>query len=270
MNSRYATIEEIVLDALVDEGEVNATHKFQRYLRWAIRGAEDLVFDGIIRTTKTVELIPNGYRAADLPKDFLDWLAIGLKPTSSSEHVVMFVNDPTLSLFLQRNDCGDLLPNQDCLDDSSQSNLFSLGPFLSNYGSGRDKFRNGSYVGAEYGAGGGNPGPGFTIDNNRNQILFGSMIDGLDSNGPIIMEYQPTFYKADGKTEVHVYTREAIVAYIHWKRAEAKEYIPANAKERSRREYFNERRRATNRIKAIPISDLLNAVRKNNMQAPKT
>jgi hypothetical protein len=142
--------------------------------------------------------------------------------------------------------------------DDSDSLLYGYDSYL---------FRNYVYStsdGRMYGLGGGFYSGEFRFDMENNRIILSS-----DSNVEnIYMEYvADEALTAD--PSVHVYAEEALRKYIYWSIVQKKANVPANEKERARRDYYNELRLANSRLKSFSKEEALKTIRKNFRQSPK-
>jgi hypothetical protein len=105
----------------------------------------------------------------------------------------------------------------------------------------------------------------FRIDKERNKIQFAS---GLDSQS-IVMEYIANISQVDGNYVVHPYLVECLKAYIDWASIRRLRSVSPSEKEMCRRDYYNERRRASERFSNFTIEEAMQMTRKAFKLAPK-
>jgi hypothetical protein len=119
-------------------------------------------------------------------------------------------------------------------------------------------------AGRLYGLGGGFQNGEFRINLDQNRIE----LSNANNVSEIVMEYIADEARSTNP-QVHVYTEEALRAYMYYKIIERKKNVPANEKARARAEYYNERRLANSRMKTFTREEALKTIRKNYKQAPK-
>lgn len=124
-------------------------------------------------------------------------------------------------------------------------------------------FANGSY-GQLYGLGGGQRYGEYRINWDESRIEF----SGNNKIKQVVMEYLTSSYKNANPT-IHTYAEEALRAYIYYRLIERKSSVPLGEKQRARKEYYNELRKAKSRLSSFTKEDALQVIRKNFKQSPK-
>lgn len=84
----------------------------------------------------------------------------------------------------------------------------------------------------------------------------------------MVLEYLTDNY-LDASPLIHTYAEEALRAYIYYRLIERKASVPMGEKQRARKEYYNELRKAKARLSSFTKEDALQVIRKNFKQSPK-
>lgn len=245
MARNTVTISQIVNDFMlgIDSDDYANNVSDVTVRNYALRGVREMGFD-ILKRIKSAQLTLGANNAVSLPVDFVDMLKIGTIGSDGLFYVYGENKNMNLS-------------NVTPIDDSD-SLLYGYDSYL---------FRNYVYStsnGRMYGLGGGFYSGEFRFDMENNRIILSS-----DSNVEnIYMEYvADEALTAD--PSVHVYAEEALRKYIYWSIVQKKANVPANEKERARRDYYNELRLANSRLKSFSKEEALKTIRKNFKQSPK-
>ena len=264
---QYNSIENIVNNFMHSIDNDNFVHGIarSRVVYHAKRGVQEFRFD-VLNEIIAIELELNPSLTIPLPHDYINYVRISWVDECGKLHPLAVDNSLNLSqAYLQDNDYNFLFDNQgdilqgthiqnrqecsrqpfgynslvDYTLDGPNSYVFPYywqsGPFNTN----RSKiFKNGSYK----------------IDREAGVIQFSSNVDGRI----IVLEYisDGLFQRADNQAKMHKFAEEAIYSYIYYKLVERRRNIPANEKERARREFYNNRRIAKRRIKPIRHEEL--------------
>jgi hypothetical protein len=145
----YSTVDSIVRGALADIGENSISSKYQRFLHWALEGIMDWNFDSA-QEVKTVKLEMNDIKQIEIPKDFVDWVKVGILCGDKIKTLSVSDNIP---LIHDKDDCGNPKPFNkcDCSVNTIPDNCETYGGY--HFHNFIDD--NGSHLGGIYGHGGG-------------------------------------------------------------------------------------------------------------------
>lgn len=253
----HIELKEIIY-AYMDEARQNGS-VFRRLWGIAVRGVTELSLD-IIPNIKTCRLCVDGNKTAQLPEDYINWSKVGV--LNSVGEVATLKHNPNLTLYAA-NDTNRLSKNTDSVgvDLGRISDLFYL-----------------NYFDAEYRYGGVNL---FGLSGNEATKIGDFRIDDqcgvmvLDNSFPtdyVIMEYVAA-PSEDCGYKVPVQAQEALIAWISWRdinQQAASRNVSIYDKERRRKEYYNQKRLARERIKPIRIQDIYNVSQDAIRLVPKT
>lgn len=242
MASNYTTISQIVENFMIQRGEDDYTKYAERgqIRHWALMGYRELQSD-ILGEIKQVELPLTSNPYVDFPDDYLDYTFIGVKGEDCRIHPLG-----------QRENMyfGSCVP-------SATSAISSI-PWVY-YGTGV-----GQNYGIPTGRNANNPRGMYRVDKENNRLELSSQIDG----DAIVLEYiADASLNAD--PTVHKYAEMALYSYIYHRIVSRKVSVPANEKERARREYITEKKLARRRLAAVTTEEILEALRTSVKQAPK-
>lgn len=221
-------------------------------------------------TLKSLRLtIDTDTNSVDFPEDFVDYSKIGILDSQCNVRTLGRNDKLNISSDLLLDSNGNKLLDSDGIelttetpcDPQSQSQTFYedflSGSLYYNY------YRNGS-VGQLYGAPTGQNRLGeYRIDYENSRIEFASVI-----KSEIILEYIAD-ESMKSNPLIPVKLVEALKQYTYWKMICFKSNVPIGEKERARREYFNEKRLAKQRMKSAKLYELVQAARTGSKQAPK-
>lgn len=199
----------VVHSVAADLGETS-TKYYQKYLKWAFDCYRELNLF-ILPCIKTVVLTVNDNLTVDLPDDYVNYTAIGVK---IGRHLYLLGRDDKL-LFNQAEDC-EVPIDQVVAKPDHFAGLF---PYYYFFGG---AFRNGQYVGEQYALGGGWSRKGYyRINESERKIQFGSMVPKTE----VILEYKSTGVDCDGSVEIPYEAISAMTSFIHWQRIEHDESL---------------------------------------------
>tara|TARA_R110000751_G_scaffold115_1_gene457 strand:+ start:640 stop:1458 length:819 start_codon:yes stop_codon:yes gene_type:complete len=272
MSRNYIPLTQVIDDFIItlDNDDYANTASDTIIRTHALRGIREMGFDlsKVIRSLK-INVNTNN-NTATLPDDYVDWTKIGVVGSDGLVYVLGENKNLNYSQIYSTNAAGNTSDSDgDGLLDREDSKGATAGAT-----GGADSL-NDSYpfynylhdndVGTLYGAGGGNYRGEFRINPDQNRIE----LKGNSSMTQIVMEYVADEARSANPT-IHAYIEEALRSYMYYKIIERKSSVPAGEKARARSEYYNERRKATSRIKSVTKEEILKTIRKNFKQAPKT
>tara|TARA_B100000497_G_C7691985_1_gene421076 strand:+ start:2346 stop:3107 length:762 start_codon:yes stop_codon:yes gene_type:complete len=251
--SQYVTIDEVVRSVLIEEGQYT-NHKLLQYTDFAVRTLKELNFD-VVQNIRSIELVPHDVNKTryDLPQDFVNYVKIGI---CTNGVVAPLGEAPGLCLVESYDDCGYVVSRTP--DVSFETPIDTVYWF--------EGLKNGEFVGKRFGARGGQNSKGYyRVDRENNQLL----VDSIAAGSTIIMEYISDGTTADGNMKVHSFAEEALRSGIRHRSLRSKRNIPANEKELSRRDFYNEKRLARARMKSFNKDEAMQMARKGFQSAPK-
>lgn len=260
------TLDQVVREYIIEKND-DTQHNYARLLQLGIHGLRELTMD-VSGSPKIIGLTVKDDLTVDLPKDYIRYMKIGVCG-GNGEINAMGLNSE-LCLPRTADECGN--PTIELNPPSSVSMINEpLGAFgyvgYNQFSEGlSNNFRNGEIVGRFYGLGGGQNQVGeYRVDVERGKIQFGS---GISSHN-IILEYLADVKAVDGSYSIHPYLVECIKAYIAWSSIRRIRSISSQEKEMARRDYYNERRIASERFSNFTLEEAKQMTRKAFKLAPK-
>ncbi len=257
------TVDQIIREFMIEVGDSNE-NKYARYLQHAISGLREFNFDlaqGSDGVPTPALLTINDNQTVDLPKDFINYTAIGVLDAAGTLHSLGLNNamrrDNTV------NNCGDPTLPAPLTGNQSVNGMF--GGALISWEGFADNFRNGEVVGRFFGIGGGTNAYGYyRINKQTAQIELGGVNATL-----IYLEYLSDLQFVGGEYLVHPFCVEALKCYMYWKMNSRNDRKSGVAKQESRQEYFNEFARAKARFNSFTVDEWRDSFRRYNMQAAR-
>jgi hypothetical protein len=262
-NYQYVTLKEIINNFIMsrDPDDYMATTPRFKILYQAMRGLREFYFD-ILREIRAIELELSPNLTVTLPPDFINYVRISWVDEEGQLHPM--AEDKRMSIaagYLQDNDYQILFDSDGyVLEDSGRptqtdnTNLHGLdGGYTQSYQFSSNRFKpnkdtSNSFTNGRY-----------IIDKNRGVIEFGS--DAMGRH--IVLEYisDGLFTGFEGRPEedirIHKFAESAILDYIFYELLKNRRNVPQNEKARSRKEYFNSRKNAKQRINSLRKDELL-------------
>lgn len=253
----HIELKEIIY-AYMDEARQNGS-VYRRLWGIAVRGVTDLSLD-VIPNVKTRRLCVDGNKTAQLPEDYINWSKVGV--LNSVGEVATLKHNPNLTLY-GANDINRLSKNTDSVgvDMGRISDLFYLNYFDSDY-----NFGNVNLFGIS-----GNEAT--KIGDFRIEEECGVLV--LDNNFPtnyVILEYLAA-PSEDCGYKVPIQAQEALVAWLSWRdinQLAASRNVSIYDKTARRKEYYNQKRLARERMKPIRLQDIYNVSQDAIRLVPKT
>jgi hypothetical protein len=234
---------------------------YKKYLQYAILGFQDLNLF-VNQSVKVAYLTVGANKTAPLPDDYITYTKIGY---NNGGVVATLGLNNDLMMPHQTNDCGDLVNDNlgDCGNESSGDSsavVPSFGYYFSAH------YRNGQFVGEQYGGAGGRHNDGtYRIDEERRLIVFNSEVAASE----IILEYKSSGIKGDGSTMVKREFIPAIRAYIHWQRRAYNDNVAESKKRELRDQYYLEFDMVKGLEGSFTIEEYLDSTRGTFRQSPK-
>jgi hypothetical protein len=249
------------LDSIVKEylTEINDNNlaRYRQIYTLAVSGLREFNMD-TTGVPKIAELEILSTDRADLPSDYLQYTRIALCGRDGRLHSLGRNDD--LCLNRSFDDCGNVERHTGGNDNSGDWMPWTIDGLVDNY-------RNGELMGRFFGIGGGNNANGYyRVDKANNQILFGNLAANTES---VIMEYIADISAIDGDFEVHPFVIEALKGWIRYKYFNNNPNSSLGRIDMAKRDYFREKRLASERFGATTVNDWLEAFRFGNKAAPK-
>lgn len=255
--AKYKELKDIIY-AYMDEAMQNGS-VFRRLWGIGVRGIEDLGMD-VIPNIKTCRLCIDGNKTAQLPEDYINWSKVGV--LNAVGEVATLKHNSSLTLY-GANDVNRLSKNTDSVgvDLGRVSDLFYLNYFDGDYNYGNvNLFGISGNEATKIGD--------FRVDEQCGVIV-------LDNNFPtdyVIIEYLAA-PSEDCGYKVPIQAQEAVVAWLSWKdtnQLAASRKVSIYDKTARRREYYNQKRLARERLKPIRLQDIYNVSQDAIRLVPKT
>lgn len=244
----FQSLDQCVRSALMDIGETMS--RYEQFKHYAIEGYREIHFD-LIQEIKTVKLPLTGWRAAEWPVDYVDFVMIGVEIDNK---IQCFTNDERISLFREDADeDGDI-------DDLTAVATQPVGDVLSDrYWFYNQLNSNGEYKGQMYGLTVKDNGVGYwKMNRERREIQFSPFVDGSTE---IYLEYISDGYDPKVSTVVNMYAAKLIKLYIHWMRLHYAKSSTIAEKQTAERLYYVEYGKVQDRLNPITVADVLECAR---------
>lgn len=248
------TLDSIVRGCLMDIGAGLERH--EQFLHWAITSHKKLCMDIVPQSIKTVELPLTAWKSIEWPKDYLDWVMIGVRVNgivrsfTNDENIALAFDDADSDGFPDVNTSIDnftLDPTTDPTDPFVPEQLFFWG-----------LTSRGEDAGQMYGLTVKGNGVGYIkINNERQEIQFAPTIA---AGTTIYLEYLSSGYDPTKITMVHAYAEDAIRNYIHWMRLKFSK-APRVEVKMAMDDYYAELNRTITRMRPITVADVLEVIR---------
>lgn len=235
---------------------------------FALRGIREIGFD-FGRKVRSLKLSIESNNTVTLPDDFVDMIKIGIVDSNGVIRVMGENKNLNYSQSYSNNNVA--VGNASLADGTPPNRIDSKGATSdspagssSDYPYVFDNYVFAGGAGALYGLGGGARIADYRMNLDQNRIE----IEANSGYSQIVLEYIADEARSSDP-EVHVYSEQALVAYMYYKIIERKSTVPAAEKARARQEYYNERRKANARMSSFTKEEALRTIRKNFKQVPK-
>jgi len=254
---KTVTLDYIVKNVIA-QLEESSLRRYQTYLQYAIRGVRELTLGSANSQSLKIKQLPMlSNKAINLPSDYVSYSKVGV---CVNGRVVVLGLDKTLCLNAAQDECGD--PLEIAMENVDNPNyvFFSFGYPFSGY------YHNNQYVNSIFGLGGGFNSRGYFRENlEKNQIQFSSEVPNED----IVLEYISDGMNPDGSAVIPIEATEYLIAFVNWKRVQAKKGSSQAEIEQWRRDTMI----AFRNVKHINLSftpeEYLDNYRSNVFQTPK-
>lgn len=255
----YATVDQIVRSALIDLGNISL-HHYPRFLNWALDCVQDWNMDSA-KEVKTVKLTMNDIKQVELPRDFVDWVKVGIQ--CGDRIKIMGVREDMNRLH-NTDDCGNPKPfdNCNCTANTLPPDYTLFGGYYF------FDYRNdyGEFTGGLYGYGGGyNQNGYFQVDRTNGVLQFTSDVN----NTNIYLEYISTGFNPNQQSVVNQYARKCIKWYVHWMYYTFSKGAASGDAQKWELLYREELHNARFRLMDLTIEDIIGLSRQSYGQSPK-
>lgn len=258
----YRTLTEIVNDALSDN-ELGQHQQF-RFMRWGMKYAEEVHFDHL-RDIRTVRLNMQPWKAVELPKDCVDWVAVGLQYGSD---IAMFTNDKNIALEFDLDTTnGQQLPNSEPNYNLEQSQVLEDGsafiPFLNISSLGED-------TGRLFGLQVKDNSLGYFTENTNKDVselqFKGNLINTANH---VYLMYISNIWDPEEETLIHPMMAEYIVAGINKEYTSRKTNLSSFEKDAAADEFTRQFYRLQDNKWELSVADVLEYFKVGYRMGPK-
>lgn len=233
------SLNNIVSEVMSDIKEFTS-HDRLNYLKWVIRGVDDLRATlpmHCINDFQVERLILNDVNSAELPADFIDWKVVGYDLDGVAYGLV---SNPAI-VKLDEPTC----------ETPVNPNTEKKTPTIP------------SHFGAPAG-----------ISKNDFRIILSkaSYVIQFNNKMPvstIYVEYLSSGVSLNGETFVERQYKEALIAFVLWKRIDNDPSIPFGEKQRKERIFYDRKRELFYMRNTYTIAEIINAFRSGYAQTPK-
>ena len=243
---RYITIDKVIRESLFMSGQ-DTTHDYQRLYQIAVNGARNITSD-IYAPLQVTTITVGSNSRAPMPSNYFELSRMAVLRYTDNELSPLRPNNEiplTDDVFVKNSFTND----QDNVVEGQYYRYLS-GYDYKHYGVGGGQNRNGDY----------------RIDHAKSEFVFNAELSGSE----IIIEYVPTeILNEKGEVMIHIDTKDALLAYLHWRVTMWKDHRNASLIQFWRRSWLNESDVARARVKSFTLDEAYNAIRTQNTQTAK-
>jgi len=255
-NYQYVKLEDIINNYVMSRTTDDYTASIPRFqiVYQARRGMRELYYD-IVREVRRIELELSPSLSVILPPDFVSYVRICW--VDDNGHLHPLAVDSSLNLaaaYLQADNYEYLYDDEGCVligsgvrentsDTMTVEELSRVGYGFSPNKDMSKVFKNGK----------------FRMDKEAGVIEFGQDVRGKN----IVLEYisDGLFTGCEGRPEkdvrIHKFAEEALMNFIYYALIRQMRNVPANEKQRAKKEFYNMRRITKRRINTLRQEDIL-------------
>ncbi len=251
----FEELDKIVRSALLDIGENES--RYEQFLHWGLDAVRDL-HSGHIQVVKTKELQVSPYKVADIPKDCMEVLNVGIK---HGDRLLIFRRDDAL-WFRKAKDTN--IPTTSVITPLSSlavtpSFNYYLSSFINNYGESIGRMFGWQVDKEHIGY--------FRINYACTEIQFNQAT--LMNGDKVYLEYISDGYEPDAQTLVPKVASMAVRTYIHWMRLQHNDKVFPVAK-RQAKLLFEEQINMLNwKMNPITLEDIREVLQERFHMTPK-
>lgn len=249
-----------IIKGFLNEREEETSHNYARMLRIAVDGLNELYIDhaGLSKVVKLT--VDTNNWTANIPKDFITHNRVSV---CIGERLYPLSEDNGICVTAEYDDCG---APADRPNYPYGANLNNMSYYYNSFYYQNSNWRNGEFIGRQYGAGAGVSVYGrYRMDLNNGWIQFQS----LRHFDHVILEYLSNPQMINGEFLVHEYDVQALRAYMYWASIRSRENTSLGEKTNAERQYYAQKNLACQRHNAPTLDELYQAVYKHFQLAPK-
>ena len=229
-------------------------------LRHAKRGLEEVIYAANPQIRIVQQELPE-HKTLQWPIGAIDIIRMSIIGSDGTLTPIYVNNQNPIAYEYLRDGSGNIIP--DVITGNPIKSVASTAPLNSIFTDNEALYSMYNYsYGRKYGLRGGESAGGgqYRYDRDSGRIHFFHLDDGTN----ILFEYiaNPLVEQPEANLEIHEYSRDALDSYIYYHIIHRRENVPANEKERARREYFHTLKRAKKRTLINP-SEVLQAFKKS-------
>ena len=243
------SLEYIVKNVLYETGESTTTN-FHKFMQFGYRGFRELNL-GMLANTSVATLTVADNLTAPLPADYISYTAIYV--CIANRMYTLTLND-NLCLDRELDDCCEPVAEEEPRNCEGTAYW------------GFDSWRNGKYVGENYGLKGGfNIAGYYRIDHEKNRIQFSNLNSGMT----IAMEYKSNGIDCEGNVLIPEECVECLIAFIMWKRIANNRNYSLGEKNEAKQNYFMYYEKAKFFLNSFTADEFLDQLYSSLTSAPK-
>lgn len=235
------SLDNIVRSALADMGL--PVHYYMQFLHYGVDFLQNELFLDTAGTVKTTKITISDTLVNDLPDDYLDYVRVGM---NRGKYIVPMPKRPTL---------------MDVSEELDSTNLDIVIPFdgyywanyINSYAEHYGKFYGADTDGGDH----------FNIVGNK--IIWGY---AFNPNDTVYLQYLSNT-SISTTTLVHPYYEAALIGFMSWKYSEWNKQDNLSSKERAKRQYYAEYRKARARKFQLTPEQIVTLLRRSTKQTTK-
>lgn len=241
--AKQVKLDDIVREFILSTGS-DSLHQYPIFLQHAIRGLKNCDYD-VSGVPRCVQLTLSSTNSATLPADFVKAIKFG--HVDSGGRMIEIYKDDTI------------IPNPDSEVSTNGTNgiVNSYNEPPSNL------FRNGEFIGRQYGHEGGSI-YSLNINYEAGTVSFSSNV-----KAPVYVIYISDPKKVNGEYLVHPFLVEPVMRYIYYASIRFKKNVPRGEKDAAFRDFLNAKHHANVQFYSESAGSIVNASRKTFNQSIK-
>ena len=244
LNDGYVNLDFIVSSIMIDRNIDD--RQYEKILHKVIDGYQRLNINDIIPNIKTVELVVNSQNTVPFPKDYINYVFIGLR---FGGRVVPLTLNRNLAIPTEQ-ECGEWVRTSTTITNES---LTDVSTYL-DYNTQDVNYTQGGAFNEAY----------YRIDEANKQIIF---LNQRIANYTVVLDY-----KATGLSESTVVSRDvvpALVNFVHWQLNSFDKTVSETAIERSRLDWVREKTKLYALRHSFTVDEYLDLRYKNTYRGTK-
>jgi hypothetical protein len=235
------SVDNIVKSALAELGL--PVHYYMQFMHYAVDFLGNELYLDTAGSVKTTKITINSTLINTLPSDYIDYVRVGM---NRGKYIVPIPRRPTLMEVNEELDTTNL-------DIIVPFDGYYWANYINSYAEHYGKFYGTDSDGGDH----------FNIVGNK--IVFGY---AFNENDTVYLQYLSNS-TVTSTTLVHPYYESAMIGYIHWKFSEWNKADNMSTKERAKRAYMSEYRKARARRYQLTPEEIVLLLRRNTKQTTK-